>query len=190
VSINGLTGTLAGTLSATADVGGPYQVTVTATDGVNSVSQTFTWFVSPVVSLNAISDQSNAVGDSVSLAVSASDANNATLSYSATGLPPGVTISSTTGLITGSISLGAESGSPYAVTVTASDGTFSSSLTFNWSVSAVALVNPGAQMSMAGSSVSLALQGGDADGDAVSYTAVGLPLDWRSTAQPGGSRGR
>jgi hypothetical protein len=63
------------------------------------------------------------VGDSVSVQIFATDpdipAN--TLSWIAAGLPPGLGINASTGLISGSIATGATSGSPYNVTVTVSD---------------------------------------------------------------------
>ncbi len=100
---------------------------------------------------------------------------NGTLTYSATGLPSGLSINSTTGLISGTIAVGADTSSPYAVTVTANDGTASASQTFNWTVSHVSLVNPGPQASVDSSAVSLQLQGQDADHDTLTYTASGLP---------------
>jgi hypothetical protein len=108
--------------------------------------------------------------------VSASDTKNNTLSYAATGLPSGLSIGSTTGLISGKIAVGAETSSPYAVTVTATDSAGNSaSQSFNWTVAHVALVNPGPQASIDGENVSLQLQGDDADGNTVTYTATGLP---------------
>ncbi|MBF9069047.1 putative Ig domain-containing protein [Streptacidiphilus sp. NEAU-YB345] len=78
--------------------------------------------------------QSSTVGGSVSLQVQASDsASGQTLSYSATGLPAGVTVNSSTGLITGSPTTAATS----SVTVTVKDSTGASgSTTFNWTVAA------------------------------------------------------
>ncbi len=172
LSVNLSTGQVSGTIAATADTNSPYQATVTVTDGTNTGSQTFNWTVNPRVSLPVLSDQSNAIGDVVSLDASGSDAGNGTLSYSAMGLPLGLTINGTTGLISGTIGSGAVSGSPYAVTVTASDGTGSASETFNWTVAAVTLANPGTLESGDGEAVSLALQGG---GLGLTYSASGLP---------------
>src|SRR6185312_12221720 len=86
----------------------PYNVTVSASDGMATSSQSFTWTVN-YVSLQNPGDQSNLDGDVVSLPLTASDASNGTLSYSATGLPPGLSISSTTGLIYGILSNTADS---------------------------------------------------------------------------------
>jgi hypothetical protein len=176
LSINSTTGQITGTISATADTNSPYSVTVTASDGTNTSAQTFNWYIYSPVWVGVDGDQSNAVGDNVSVQVWASDANNNTLTYSATGLPSGLSINGTTGLISGTIALGADSSSPYAVTVTATDSAgYSSSQTFNWTIAHVSLVNPGQQDSVDGQAVSLQLQGTDADGDTISYTASGLP---------------
>jgi hypothetical protein len=57
-----------------------------------------------------------------------------TLYYSDGGtLPPGLSISA--GSITGTISAGAASGSPYAVTITAGDGDNDVDQTFDWTIS-------------------------------------------------------
>ncbi len=174
LNIDPSSGQISGNIDNTADTNSPYQVTVTASDETDSASQTFNWTVSPRLSLDPI-DPSNAVGDAVSLPVSASDAANGTLTYSAYGLPPGLTIDSSTGLISGTIAVGADASSPYNVTVTTSDGVASVSQSFAWVVTHLSLVNPGPQASADGQAVSLAVQGGDADGDAVTWMATGLP---------------
>ncbi len=175
LNISSSTGQITGSISGTADTNSPYSVTITATDHTNTSSQTFNWTVNARVSFAGVSDQANAAGDAVSVDASGSDALNGTLTYSATGLPSGLSISSTTGLISGTIAVGADTNSPYAVTVTASDGTVSASQTFNWTVAHVSLVNPGPQASIDSALVSLQLQGRDADNDALTYTATGLP---------------
>ncbi|MCC6175844.1 MAG: putative Ig domain-containing protein [Chloroflexi bacterium] len=81
------------------------------------------------------SDQSNVEGDQISLQVVASDPDgNTTLSYSAQSLPAGLQINSTTGLISGTIASGAATGSPYTVTVTATDEYNPVSVSFSWTV--------------------------------------------------------
>ncbi|WP_406436350.1 putative Ig domain-containing protein [Streptomyces sp. NBC_00631] len=76
--------------------------------------------------------QSTATGGSVSLQISASDSAGATLTYSASGLPTGLSISSSTGLISGT----ASTAGTYSTTVTATDSTGASgSASFTWTVS-------------------------------------------------------
>jgi len=82
-------------------------------------------------------DRTDAEGAAISLFSHASDANGDSLTYAASGLPPGLTINSSTGLISGTISAGAATGSPYAVNVTVSDdggATVGATDTFSWSV--------------------------------------------------------
>ncbi len=175
LAIDANTGLVAGTIANTADAGGPYSVTVTATDGTNSGGVSFPWNVNADVSLDPLSDQSNGVGDSVSLAVLAGDLSGATLSYSESGLPAGLGIDSASGVISGVVAAGADANSPYIVSVTAWDGSSSVSETFDWTVTHVSLTDPGPQSGADGQAVALALQGDDADGDAVQFGASGLP---------------
>src|ERR1700761_1932379 len=78
--------------------------------------------------------QSLPVGTAASLQIKASDSGSGqTLSYSATGLPAGLSINSTTGLISGTPTAAGTSN----VTVTARDGTGATgSTSFTWTVSA------------------------------------------------------
>ncbi|MET8860535.1 putative Ig domain-containing protein [Streptomyces sp. NPDC004579] len=76
--------------------------------------------------------QSTATGGSVSLQMAASDSAGASLTYSATGLPTGLSINGSTGLISGT----ASTAGTYAATVTAKDSTGASgSASFTWTVS-------------------------------------------------------
>jgi serine protease len=75
--------------------------------------------------------QTTTVGTAVSLQIQASDSGGAKLTYSATGLPAGLSISSSTGLISGTPT----SANSYSPSVTASDGTGASgSTSFTWTV--------------------------------------------------------
>jgi hypothetical protein len=85
-----------------------------------------------IVTVNNPGSQTSTVGTAVSLQISATDsASGQTLSYSATGLPAGLSISSS-GLITGTPTTAGSS----SVTVTARDTTGASgSASFSWTVS-------------------------------------------------------
>ena len=80
--------------------------------------------------IDPVADQTNLIGDSVSVPMNAWGQSGQTLTYSATGLPPGLSIDSSTGLISGTIANNASVTTPYNVTVTATDGTDPASTTF------------------------------------------------------------
>ncbi|MBV7327615.1 putative Ig domain-containing protein [Chloroflexi bacterium TSY] len=63
-------------------------------------------------------NQSNVEGDSVNLPINATDPNGDPLTYSASGLPPGLSINSTTGVISGTTT----TAGVYNATVTVDDG--------------------------------------------------------------------
>jgi len=122
------------------------QVTYTVSDGEGGTATahldiTVTPVNDPPVTVGTIADQSNADHDGVAgLDVKGffQDIDTAALTYSATGLPAGLSIDSTTGVISGTLDHSASQGGiggVYGVTVTASDGgTVTATQTFNWTV--------------------------------------------------------
>lgn len=85
------------------------------------------------VSVTNPGSQTGTVGTAASLHVSASDSAGGTLTYAATGLPAGLSISSSTGAISGTPT----TAGTYSVTVTATDSTGpSGSASFTWTISA------------------------------------------------------
>ena len=105
LAISPTTGVISGTLSYTS--AGTHSVTVTATAGTLSGTASFTWTVTnvdraPVVT--AIADQTSAENAAINLAVTASDPDGDAITFSATGLPPGLAIAPTTGVISGTLS--------------------------------------------------------------------------------------
>jgi serine protease len=84
------------------------------------------------VSVTNPGSQSSTVGTAVSLQIHASDSGSSTLTYSASGLPAGLSINATSGLISGTPTTAATS----SVTVTAKDTTGATgSTSFSWTVS-------------------------------------------------------
>jgi hypothetical protein len=134
--------------------------------------------------IDPIADQTNAEGESVSLQVLASDPNLAdVLTYSASNLPSGLSIDSSSGEIQGSIDYQAAASSPYSVTVTVTDDAnppLSSQEQFSWTVANTnrppEVIDPGDQSSAEGEGISLPIQASDPDGDGLSFEAAGLPV--------------
>ncbi|MEU6402127.1 putative Ig domain-containing protein [Streptomyces sp. NPDC046985] len=99
------------------------------------------------VSVTNPGNQSTAAGGSVSLQIRATDSAGAALTYSASGLPAGLSVNASSGLISGT----ASTAGTYQVTVTAKDSTGASGATsFTWTVggggtctAAQLLANPG-----------------------------------------------
>jgi hypothetical protein len=122
--------------------------------------------------------QTGTVGTAASLQMSASDTAGGTLSWSATGLPTGLSINSSTGLISGTPTTAAG----YNASVTATDSTGpSGSTSFAWTISAgtggtVAVNPPGNQTSTAGVATSLQMSASDTAGGTLSWSATGLPV--------------
>jgi hypothetical protein len=99
------------------------------------------------------------------------------LTYSATGLPAGLSINTTTGLITGTPTTGSSTPSSVTVTVTDTSGA-SGSATFNWTIhNVVTVTNPGSQSGVVGTPVSLTMSATDSNSSITTFTwtATGLP---------------
>jgi Putative Ig domain len=101
-------------------------------DGVTAFSSTGGGGTGHTVTVTNPGSQSGTVGQAVSLAIKATDsASGQTLTYSAAGLPAGLSVNSATGVITGTPTTAAG----YSVTVTAKDTTGASgSATFAWTI--------------------------------------------------------
>jgi hypothetical protein len=167
-------GLISGTLASLAASSTPYTVTVRASDGVLSTTQTFLWTVNYVGITNP-GDQSNVSGDMVSLPILATGQTGAVLHYSAPVLPPNLSINPNTGVISGTLTPTADSGSPYHVTVTVTDGTHPVSTTFTWTIAHLAVTNPGDRADLEGATVNLPISVQHADGGPLMFTASNLP---------------
>ncbi len=80
--------------------------------------------------LSAISNQNNETGETISLSIRADDPDGDPLTYTASGLPPGISISASMGTLTGSPS----SAGNYSVSIQVSDGRLSASRSFAWTI--------------------------------------------------------
>ncbi|MEX1207862.1 MAG: putative Ig domain-containing protein, partial [Acidimicrobiia bacterium] len=165
---------------------GSYSVTVRATDDGSpslTAERSFTWSVSNTNRAAVVQNpgpQAAEEGGVVSMAMNGSDPDGDGLSWSATGLPPGLAISPTSGLISGT--LGFALAEEYSVTVAATDDgtpTLQSQVSFTWTIGDVnrtpqigVLTN---RSSEAGASVTISPTAVDPDGDGLTWSATGLP---------------
>jgi hypothetical protein len=144
----------------------------TVTNSTYSANPTLTWNVTNPVTLTSPGDQSHGEGDTVALQIQADEADEATLSYTASCLPVGLSIDPATGLISGTIT----ASGTYQTTVRASNGTSSSTQLVMWSVSGpVTMTTPGDQSHSEGDQVALQLQASDVSGGTLTYSADELP---------------
>ena len=174
----GATFSAAGVFNWAAAAAGTYTVSVTASDGsltsaVRTVVITVTANNPPIV--GAIPNQSVRVGQTATFSASASDADGDPLTFAATGLPAGATFTSA-GVFAWP---NASPAGTYTVSVTASDGFLTSApRTVNITVAAntaptLSAVPP--QTVRAGQSLSFNVAATDAESDAISFNATGVP---------------
>ena len=140
VSLNG-SGQL--TFTPAANYNGTTSFTYTVSSGGSTETATVTVTVAPVndapVAVGTLPARASADGSAISVATGAAftDVDNATLTYSAVGLPAGLTIDATTGIISGTINRSASQtgGGIYNVVVTARDaGGLAATQSFTWTV--------------------------------------------------------
>ncbi len=186
LTIDPITGVIAGTLLPGTSVDGPFTVIITATDpDGGSVSTSFVWGVDnvPPIVLVPLPPVIANDGDPLSLptAPNFGDPDGDDVTYTATDLPPGLAIDPDTGVITGTIDGSASVDGPYDVTVTITDSQgASTSSTF-----VLTVLNPAPTIGeiivptpIAGEAVNInvAQFTSDLDGDAaLTYSASGLP---------------
>ena len=131
LAINPATGAISGTLSYTS--AGTSSVTVTVSDGTLSASTSFTWSVTNVDRapvLTPIGNITTVTGAAVAVQMTATDPDNDTITYGASGLPPGVSLNVTTGLISGTPTTAGS----YPVTAVALDSSQSGVSAFTWTI--------------------------------------------------------
>jgi ELWxxDGT repeat protein len=192
-SFNPVTGALGGQLSLQAGRSDPYVVTVTAHFGPFETVRTFNWTVDDLTtpSLTNLGDQTNQEGDTVHFHVGSADADGDALTYTASNLPPGLSLDPKTGDITGTLTATAGRHSPYTVVVTVTDGENLNSVLFTWTVTtrAPAVTNPGPQTSTEGKRVVLTLTASDPAGRPLTFTAANLPPGLGLNARTGAVTG-
>lgn len=128
-----------GLINGTVTTRGVYTVTIYATDGIDVAQATFTWTVqgnSPpnlTSGFPPIDREGAAVSRALKTLVNASDPDNDPLTFTVTGLPPGLSFSNATGLVTGTLPYG--TAGTYPVVISADDGAGgTAAVTVTWTV--------------------------------------------------------
>src|SRR5438874_5738737 len=125
--------TTTGVISGTPTTAGTYSVIISATNAWGTGSATLTLTINPAPPV--ITSPLTATGQ-VGVAFSYTiTATNTPTSYNAAGLPTGLSVNTSTGVISGTPATGTDTGSPYSVTISATNaggtGTATLTLTIN-----------------------------------------------------------
>jgi Ricin-type beta-trefoil lectin domain/Putative Ig domain len=174
LAINPATGVISG---APAGLAATYTVTVTATDASGATgSAAIGWTIANHVTVASPGTRRFWDRIGVQVQINATDSDPAQkLAYTATGLPPGMAVNSSTGVVAGTPTSVAKG----TATVTATDGAGSAaSATFPWTVQlAIIIPDPGTVRTTAGHALNVRLSFTDAIGrsDRVALSATGLP---------------
>lgn len=138
LGINSSTGLISGTIGTAAAGSSPYFVSASAsTRNGRTSSVQFTWTVADLNQaprLTRPANQRSAEHAVVTLPIVASDPNGDVLSFSAAGLPAGLSINPVTGVIYGTVAAGTRG--THHVMVTVFDGELAASASFIWRVTA------------------------------------------------------
>ena len=174
---DGLTMAGDGTVSGAATTQNDRQVTITVTDGfLRKANATFTWQVLPPLVITAPGEQTSTYNVGIpTLALAATGGAGAPFTWSASGLPPGLSINKANGRITGTpTAVGA-----YPITLTVADQstTRTSTATLRWVVvyAPLQVTPPGDQITQIGTQANLTLASSGGSGN-VTWTVAGGSL--------------
>lgn len=167
---------------------GSYTFNVVVTDGAGLIAtQPITINVDPAPpnlppTVQNPGAQTVNVGTNANIQITAQDPESQPLTYTATGLPAWASISSTTGLITGTPGVG-DIGGPTSITVNVSDGVNTVSTTFTLTVVQTAnqppvVSNPGTWIVSAGSFGTISVFAHDPESQPLTYTASANLPTW------------
>ncbi|MFG1995645.1 putative Ig domain-containing protein [Actinoplanes sp. NPDC048988] len=168
LTLNTTTGVVSGTPTAVATSA----VSLTLTDKVNrTATASFSWVTATAPSIKNPGTQTAAVGSGVSTTMTATGGTTP-YTWAATGLPAGLSINASTGVISGTPT----TTGTFSATATATDsGKRVGTVAFSWTVAAaLTVVAPGNRQVIAGQATTLSMT---AAGGAAPYTwtATGLP---------------
>jgi hypothetical protein len=174
LTVNTSTGLVSGTPAAGTDSGSPYSVTISATNAGGTGSATLVITIKPAKPvITSLLTATGTVGVAFSYQITAT--NNPT-SFNATGLPSGLTVNTATGLISGTPAAGTDAGSPYSVTISAtnSGGTGSATLTLTINPGVPVITSASTASGTVGVAFSYQITATNTDKNST-YNATGLP---------------
>jgi MBG domain (YGX type)/Bacterial Ig-like domain (group 3)/Putative Ig domain/Dockerin type I domain len=180
LSFDPTTRSVTGTIAVGAAQNSPYHVVVHATDGTETADTELDLNVTGIT-LSPVANQLTLVGTPVQLAVAASTYDGSPVTYSALGLPDGLSIDPQTGLISGVPTAQAAAQLRFNPTIVATDGNDQQETTFTWGVlpigvsDYIAVDKFGIVTYQAGETVALALNPKSSLGLPLSVSATGLP---------------
>ena len=169
--LNAGTGVISGTPTT---VGGPTSVTVTATNSTGT-SPNFNLAITITLGPPVITSATSAsAGEGQAFSYQITATNPPLTGFNATGLPPGLSVNTATGLISGTVSAGAAAGSPYSVAISATNSTSTGNATLTISVSQFAPVvtSAGTASGQTGAPFSYQITASNAP---TAFNATGLP---------------
>jgi VCBS repeat-containing protein len=168
-------------------------LTFTANDGTLSSSSTVSIVVDPVNDAPVVVNpgtQQGFVGVPAELTIAATDIEGDSLSYSAAGLPSGMVLNATTGVISGTFT----AAGTFTVAVQVSDGFVATTESFAWTVGdKPVLANPGPQVGRERDRVRLPMETTlprQSRGARRTFTAVQLPRGLQIDSRDGEIKGR
>jgi hypothetical protein len=169
-----------GAITGTPTTAGTYTVTVKVTDRDKATDDaTFTWTVAAKPALTSPGDQTTRTDTAVSLPITVTGGHQP-MSWSATGLPGGLSINPATGVISGTSTAAQAQTQMRPVTVTVTDsGKQTTSVTFGWRV-----LTP---MEVSGLPPTYSTTNGTNVGAVTPHGSGGLaPYTWQATGLPDG----
>jgi hypothetical protein len=130
--------------------------------------------------VNLPANQATPVGQTITPLAMTRYGGPLSVTWTITNLPAGLTYDTQTGVINGTIS--PQAAGNRTVTAQATDGTYSGSRTFTWTLQGPTVTNPGTQTNALGSAVNLALT---SSGGSLTYSASNLPAGLSINPQTG-----
>jgi hypothetical protein len=180
LSFSSQTGMVSGVIEIGAAQTGPYQVTIEATDGIETVTEGFVWQVTGIT-IGEVESQRRRTGESVYLVIHATTVSGQPVVFSAENLPVGLSIDSETGVISGIVANEAYGGPPYSSVVYAAQGNDVQGVEIVWEIlpdaanNAITLLPIGTQQNREGDHVDFQISATSSLWLPLAYSAEGLP---------------